>query len=175
MTEFHTTVREGKESDWLYIDSLRKKNGSALGFIPKNAYLGVLGNVPADGRHRYRYSKIYVIEDNGDLTGFCYVSFREQYAHVFQLVVQEDARRWYRATLLEQSIEHYAKHTARDGIECRVAVDLESNFYWRAMGYEPIKQVVSTWLNQKESKSKRPLWHYKKSFGNLPLFEKVSI
>lgn len=163
-----TYVRDAIVTDFNYIDSLRKREGSALGFIPKNAYLSVLSGAPVDGRRRYEYSKIYVTVDNEDLTGFVYATFAGMFAHIHQIVVQEDARRWYRASLLETKIDTDAKKYNKQGIECRVAFDLESNYYWRAMGYIPMKQIVSTWLNQRESKSKRPLWHYRKDYG-LPL------
>jgi hypothetical protein len=164
-----TIIRPAIINDWLYIDSLRKKEGNALGFIPKNAYLSLLSKIPIDGRKRWNYQNMYVAIDNGDLTGYVYTSFAGEYAHIIQIVIQEDARRWHRATLLESQIENDAKRFKKIGIECRVAIDLESNFYWQAMGYRPMKKVISTWLNQKESKSKRPLWHYRKNFG-LPLF-----
>jgi hypothetical protein len=155
-----TILRPGKPEDWKYIDSLRKKEGSALGFIPKNCYMSVLAKIPDGGRKRWEYSQINIIEDNGELTGFCYTTFYEDIARIFQIVVQEDARRWYRASLLENAVRQEALKRGRTGISCRVAFDLESNFFWRAIGYTPIEQVTSTWLNQKESKSKRPLWKY---------------
>ena len=53
------------------------------------------------------------------------------------------------------------------GIKCRVASDLESNWFWRAIGYEPCALVVSTWLNQRESKSRRPIVLYRKPLSPL--------
>jgi len=155
-----TILRPGKPEDWAYMDSLRKKESSALGFIPKNSYLSVLCKTPDAGRKRWEYARINVIEDNGDLTGFCYSTFYEKVARIYQIVVQEDARRWYRASMLEKAVREEALRNNCIGISCRVAFDLESNFFWRAMGYIPVEQVISTWLNQKESKSKRPLWKY---------------
>ena len=66
-----TTIREGQFNDFPYIDSLRKKEGSALGFLPKDAYTSVLEKRRVADRNRWRYQKIWVTEDNGDLTGFC--------------------------------------------------------------------------------------------------------
>tara|TARA_Y100001937_G_scaffold128504_1_gene205517 strand:- start:9392 stop:9637 length:246 start_codon:yes stop_codon:yes gene_type:complete len=37
-----TIVRNAVSSDFCYIESLRRKNGSALGFIPKNVYIIIL-------------------------------------------------------------------------------------------------------------------------------------
>lgn len=155
----NTIVRPGRTEDWKYIDHLRIKE-KALGFIPKNSYLSVLSKVPDGVRRRWEYSRINVIEDNGDLTGFCYATFYQTVARIHQIVVQEDARRWYRASLLEATVRDEARKYNCNGISCRVAFDLESNFFWRAMGYTPIRQVTSSFLNHRESKSKRPLWVY---------------
>lgn len=155
-----TILREGIPADWKYIESLRIKESNSLGFIPKNSYISVLGKTSDKGRDRWKYARINVVEDNGDLTGFCYATFFREIAHIYQIVVQEDARRWYRATLLEDAVREDAKKYKCCGIVCRVAFDLESNFFWKAMGYIPMKEITSTWLNQKESKSKRPLWLY---------------
>jgi len=152
-----------------YIDSLRKKNGNELGFIPLDAYLSVASRTGIGGRHRYLYQRLMVSIDNGDLTGFCYSSFNEQVAHIFQIVIQEDARRWERASMLEADVRNEALRQNKSGISCRVAYDIEANFFWRALGYVPMRQVTSTWLNQRESNSKRPLWHYQLDLG-LPLF-----
>lgn len=56
---------------------------------------------------------------------------------------------------------------------CRVAYDFESNFFWRAMGYSPTGIATSTWLNQRQSKSKRPLIVYVKDFA--PLFSYAGV
>ena|SRR5215831_3412184 len=162
-----TTLRDAVGADWIYIDSLRKREGSALGFIPKDAYLSVLERRCLSGRERYRYQRVLVTEDNGDLTGFAYISYADDFASIVQIVVQEDARRWHRALLMADEVERDVRKFGKQGITCRVAYDLESNFFWRAIGYLPIRQVVSTWLNQRESKSRRPLWLYKKEIGGL--------
>jgi hypothetical protein len=164
-----TILREGIASDWLFIDSLRKREGSALGFLPKDTYCTVLENRPLRVRdmRAYKTNRIIVTEDNGDLTGYAYYTMASDWLIVVQIVVQEDARRWYRAMLMINEIEDDANRYGKHGVTARVAYDLESNFFWRAIGYVPIKQITSTWLNQKESKSKRPLWIYRKEIGGL--------
>jgi hypothetical protein len=161
MVGIATILRDARSSDWLYIDSLRKKEGNALGFIPKDYYLAIM-NEPTrrQDRNVHKTCRLLVTLDNNDLTGFCYCSFATRYANIFQIVVQEDARRWYRAMLMVNEVETEARQRGNFGIKCRVAYDLESNFFWRAIGYIPERQVISTWLNQRESKSKRPLWLY---------------
>ena len=157
-----TFVREAKPEDFQYIESLRRKEGSALGFVPKGAYESVLEKRRVANRDRFKYQKLWVTEDNGDLTGFCYASFSQNPASIIQIVVQEDARRWHRAILLECQVEQEARERQLWIIKARVAYDLESNWYWKAIGYIPIEQTTSTWLNQKESKSKRPIIVYEK-------------
>lgn len=170
-TATQTILRDGILSDWLYIDSLRKKEGNALGFVPKDWYLSILSGAPsARGDMAHLSCRILVTVDNNDLTGFCYCSFASLYASIFQIVVQSDARRWYRAMLMANEVEAEARRRNKLGIKCRVAYDLESNYFWRAIGYVPERQVISTWLNQRESKSKRPLWLYFKEFEGVGLF-----
>jgi predicted GNAT superfamily acetyltransferase len=166
----NTILRDALPTDIKYIDSLRKKEGSALGFIPVANYESVAMKAPVAGRLRHLYSTLMVTEDEGDLTGFCYTSFAENKAHIFQIVVQEDARRWQRALLMEGAVEAEAKKRGKTHLTCRVAYDLESNFFWRAIGFVVIAQTTSTWLNQKESQSKRPIIVYEKQI-NASLFD----
>ena len=163
-------IRLGVEEDFSVIDSLRKTEGSSLGFIPKDVYLSVLGRRRVHERDRWKYSDIYIYTDNGDVTGFIYYTYFGDICKIEQIVVREDARRWERATALEQLARNAAKLHGKTGIKCRVAYDLEANYFWRAIGYVPQKKVISTWLNQRESKSKRPLFIYFLDLG-LPLFK----
>ena len=162
LKSMQTIVREAVSNDFFYIESLRRKNGSALGFIPKNVYLSILEKKRLDNRDRWAYSKIWVTVDNNDLTGFCYASFSNDPVNIFQVVVQEDARRWHRALLLEEIVYKESLLRGFTKIKCRVAYDLEANTYWKAIGYKPILQTTSSWLNQKESASKRPIIVYQK-------------
>jgi hypothetical protein len=162
-------IRLGVETDFPAIDSLRKSEGDSLGFIPKDAYLSILGSRRVANRERWKYSDIFVYQDNGDLTGFVYATYHRQDAKIEQIVIRRDVRRWERATALESLIRVEARKHGKTGIRCRVAYDIEANYFWRALGYQPVRQVISTWLNQRESKSKRPLWEYLLDFG-LPLF-----
>jgi predicted GNAT superfamily acetyltransferase len=169
LTAESTIIRDAALSDFPYIDALRKREGSALGFLPKDAYLSVLTKTRIHNRDRWKYQRVWVTEDNGDLTGFCYASFTDDPATIIQIVVQDDARRWHRAMMMEEAVTEEAEKRSLSTIKCRVAVDLESNFYWRAIGYVPVSTEISTWLNQRESKSKRPIIVYQKDLG-MPLF-----
>jgi GNAT superfamily N-acetyltransferase len=158
---------EATPSDWLYIDSLRKKEGNALGFIPKDAYISVLSGAPVDGRRRYEYQRLWLIRDNDDPTGYVYASFVWPMASVWQIVVQEDARRWERATKLLQQVEHHAMANGMQGIKARVADDLEAVLFWEASGYTAAASTNSTYLNQGPSKSGRKITTWVKRFQPL--------
>ena len=53
-----TLLRDAVASDFAYIDTLRKKEGSALGFMPKDAYLSVLERRRVSNRDRWKYQRL---------------------------------------------------------------------------------------------------------------------
>lgn len=166
-----TTIRDAKSSDLLYVDSLRKKEGDALGFIPMAVYQSIAERITVANRNRFLYQKLMVTQDNDDLTGFCLGSFfDEDKARIYQIVVQQDARRWQRAKLMCDAVESNAIRLGKKFVVARVACDLESVLFWNAIGYRIVAQTTSTWLNQKESLSKRPLFIFEKQVSNS-LFE----
>ena len=81
--------------------------------------------------------------------------------------IQNDARRLHRALMLLDYVEKIAKQKGKTAITCRVAIDLESNKFWSACGYNIQATTISTFLNRKESKSKRPLHYYIKYINSL--------
>ena len=162
-----TSIRPGASLDFIYIDSLRKTEGNALGFIPKDVYISVLEKRRYANRDRHHYQNIYLTEDNGERTGYCYYSVSGPIVDIIQIAVQQDARRWHRALMLVNQVINDSINLQKTGIKARVAIDLESNEFWKGIGFVPMKVVTSTWLNQKESKSKRPLVIYFKPLQTL--------
>ena len=63
-----TVMRDAIPADLPAIDSLRKKEGDALGFIPIGAYQSVTMKAPVDGRWRHLHSRLVILIDNGDIT-----------------------------------------------------------------------------------------------------------
>lgn len=162
-----TTARIASPDDWKYIEMLRRREGSALGFVPKDRYLSVLEERESYGRRRWLYERLWLAEDNGDPTGFCYASFpsRTGITKLWQVCVQEDARRWHRALLLVSAVEAEARARGMQRIEARVAADLEANLFWRAAGYELGADTVSTFLNRSIAKSGRVILVYNKEIS----------
>ena len=162
-----TILRNGYSEDFIYIDHLRKKEGSALGFIPQDVYISILENRRVGNRDRWKYSDIILTEDNGDRTGFCYYTYANNDVHIQQIAIQKDARRMQRAVMMLDHVEKEAKRMGKTSITARVAVDLESNLFWSGCGYKIVNTMKSTWLNRGESKSKRPLHYYVKYITSL--------
>jgi len=162
-----TYLINGIGDDFLFIDSLRKKEGKALGFIPKSVYESILEKKTVANRDRWKYSQIVITVDNNEKTGFCYFTYANQDVHIQQIVIQNDARRYHRALMMLDYVESVAKKLGKTAIAARVAIDLESNLFWSGCGYEIKSTTTSTWLNQKESKSKRQLHYYVKYINSI--------
>jgi hypothetical protein len=162
-----THLRVADEFDFKYIDSLRKKEGKALGFIPRDVYDSILEKRRVGNRDRYKYSEIIKTVDNEDNTGFCYYTFAGQDLKIQQIVIQNDARRFHRALMMLDHVEKRAKELGKTCVTARVAIDLESNLFWGGCGYNVINQMTSSFMNRKESKSKRQLHYYSKPINSL--------
>ena len=162
-----TYLVRGVGNDFLFLDSLRKKEGKALGFIPKAVYESVLENRRVADRDRWKYSEIVMTLDNNDRTGFCYFTYSGQDVHIQQIVIQNDARRFHRALMMLDYAEKRAKELGKTAVTARVAIDLESNVFWNSCGYNINATTTSTFLNRGESKSKRQLHYYVKYINSL--------
>jgi len=69
-------VRQAVEKDIVYVISLSKKENHSLGFIPKMAYEAAITGIKTGDRwSNVCNDKLFVIECNGDLVGFCLASF----------------------------------------------------------------------------------------------------
>lgn len=165
-----TTVRQARFDDLPAIEALRRADGDALGFVPKAKYEHITLKTSDRGRDRWKYEWLVVAEDNGEITGFFLAGFHRDGAKGQQLCVRQDARRMERALKLVDNVEEEARRRGSLRIRHRVAADIEANFFWRAAGYTPIAVTTSTWLNVKESKSKRPLLIYDKPLDQGSLF-----
>jgi len=165
-----TIIRPATEADLTAIEMLRRADGDALGFVPKAKYEAIVFKTVDRGRHRYRYEWLVVAEDNGDITGFMMGGFHRNGAKGTQLCVRNDARRMERALKLVDSFEMEARRRGMLRVRHRVAADIEANYFWRAAGYTPVAITTSTWLNVRESLSRRPLFIYDKPLDQGQLF-----
>jgi GNAT superfamily N-acetyltransferase len=165
-----TTIRHAVLADLPAIEALRRADKDALGFVPKQKYEHIVNRTSDRGRERWKYEWLIVAEDNEDLTGFFLAGFHRDGAKGQQLCVRQDARRMERALMLVDFIEAEARRRGAPRIRHRVAADIEANFFWQAAGYTPIAMTTSTWLNVRESISRRPLLIYDKPLDQGSLF-----
>tara|TARA_R110000796_G_scaffold38918_1_gene97523 strand:+ start:278 stop:820 length:543 start_codon:yes stop_codon:yes gene_type:complete len=134
-------VRFAVIKDLKYIESLSNKETKAIGFIPKIAYEAAITGIKTGKRwSNVCNDRLFIIEVNDDLVGFCLASFGAankniRHGKIAQICLQEDARKIMRGRkLLDAVIEHgYSLYTV--GWTCGCADDLESNVFWAAMGW----------------------------------------
>ena len=131
-----TKVKPATLDDLTFVDSLRKREGNALGFIPIQRY-----EMEVNGE---RKGSLYLSWDNGDPTGYIYATHSGRgTTHIIQVAVQEDARRMERATALLDSVraDAAARHSWLLSLRC--ADDLEANEFWAALGFSLEARGVS--------------------------------
>ena len=161
-------VREATLKDLPYIVDLSKKETKALGFIPKPAYEAAVTGVKTGKRWSTTCNdRIWLCEENGDPVGFVMMSFGK-WAKVNQIVIQNDARLIERGkALLEAGVSH-GLSLGRQDFVCGCADDLESNFFWGAVGWNKLgtRKGISyknTWLET----SKRTINVYHHQLNSL--------
>jgi len=105
-------VRFAKLEDMPYIVSLSKKESVSLGFIPKMAYEAAITGIKSGDRwSNVCNDKVFVIECNGDLVGFCLASFGipnaiSKKGKIAQICLQTDARKLLRGIFWNFSKSH---------------------------------------------------------------------
>jgi hypothetical protein len=138
----NTIVREAVLEDIKYIVSLSKKESLSLGFIPKMAYESAITGIKTGKRWSpVCNDKLFVCTVNDDLVGFCLASFGKRNAiyrkgKIAQICLQEDARKFERGKQLLSVIVKWGKSIGTLSFDAGCADDLESNFFWQAMGWE---------------------------------------
>lgn len=125
-------VRTSTIKDYLIIDKLQKENSFAIGFIPKTYFeKAIWGGI--------KNSVLLICEANADEVGYIYItpgmdSYR--YAKIQQIAVRNDARRLHYGTALLDVCRQFCEKFHRTGFTLRCRIDLESNHFWKALGFE---------------------------------------
>jgi hypothetical protein len=153
-------IRKAALSDILYIDSLRKRYGNAVGFIPKQRY-----EMEINGE---RSGVLMVYEENTDLIGFIYATHNNDgVVHIQQVAIQDDARRQERGSELVEAITRQNDWL----ISLRCADDLEANMLWGALGFDPQNKVTPKSVygigKDKVAKSQRVITRWDKIIQGL--------
>jgi len=139
-------VRNATLNDISYIISLSKKESNSLGFIPKMAYESAITGIKSGDRwSNVCNDKLFIIECNNDLVGFCLASFGIPHAiskkgKIAQICLQTDARKFLRGRKLLDHVVDYGKTQGTFAFSAGCADDLESNLFWQSMGWIKIAQ-----------------------------------
>lgn len=125
------TVRTSKEQDMSFVDKLQKENSYAVGFIQKTVW------------EKYVYGGernfvVFICEKNDDMVGYILLTpgkKQNDYAKIQQIAIREDARRLEYGTALIYCVRQFCNRFGRMGVTLRCRKDLESNEFWKSLGF----------------------------------------
>lgn len=125
------TVRTAVPSDQAFIDKLQKENSHAVGFIQSTIW----DKYVFGGERNF---VVFICEKNSDLVGYVLLTPGRKaysYAKVQQIAVREDARRLDYGSALISVVRDFCNTFDRMGVTLRCRIDLESNHFWRSLGF----------------------------------------
>lgn len=125
-------VRTSKASDWKFVDKLQKENSEAVGFIQDTIWSKYVWG----GERNF---VVLICEMNLDPVGYVLMTpgrGAETYGKIQQIAVRQDARRLEYGTALINVARQFCHEFSRAGFTLRCRVDLESNHFWNALGFE---------------------------------------
>lgn len=124
-------VRNSNIADWFFVDKLQKENSFAVGFIQRTIWDKYVWG----GERNF---VVLICEKNTDPVGYILITPGHgamTYAKIQQIVVRNDARRLDYGTALLTVARRFCERFGLKGFTLRCRTDLESNFFWRALGF----------------------------------------
>ena len=124
-------VRTATEKDKAFIDKMQKENSYAVGFIQATVW----DKYVFGGERNF---VVFICEKNDDMVGYILLTPGRgaySYAKIQQIAVREDARRLDYGSALISVVKDFCNTFQRLGTTLRCRVDLESNKFWRALGF----------------------------------------
>jgi GNAT superfamily N-acetyltransferase len=126
------SVRTSTIKDILLIDKLQKENSFAVGFIQKTVWEKyVFGGE--------RNFVVFICESNKDAVGYVLITPGKgpyKYAKIQQIAVRNDSRRLHYGTALLDVCKQFCETFHRIGFTLRCRQDLESNNFWKSLGFQ---------------------------------------
>jgi GNAT superfamily N-acetyltransferase len=126
------SVRTSTIKDMLLIDKLQKDNSYAVGFIQKTVWEKyVFGGE--------RNFVVFICEANNEAVGYVLITPGKssyKYAKIQQIAVRNDARRLHYGTALLNVCRQFCETFHRIGFTLRCRQDLESNKFWKSLGFQ---------------------------------------
>lgn len=130
-------VRNSTLSDMLFVDKLQKENSYAVWFIQKTVW----------EKYVYWWDRNFIVlicECNNDPVWYVLITpwmWVNKYAKIQQIAVRNDARRLQYWTALISVCRIFCERFWRIGFTLRCRTDLDSNNFWKKLGFE----VYNTW------------------------------
>jgi len=125
------TVRTATEQDRTFIDKLQKDNSHAVGFIQATIW----DKYVFGGERNF---VVFICVKNDDLVGYVLLTpgrGAHTYAKIQQIAVREDARRLDYGSALLHVVKDFCNTYDRIGVTLRCRIDLDSNKFWKALGF----------------------------------------
>jgi hypothetical protein len=156
-------IRPACLSDIPYVVDLSNKESQSIGFIPKMAYTSAITGTKTGKRWSdVCNDRLWVVECNKDLVGFCLASFGRiggigKMGKIAQICLQVDARMMDRGRILLDTVVEYGKSVGTFRWSCGCADDLPSNLFWQCMGWTKIadRNGISHQNSWKQSSKRR--------------------
>ena len=126
------SVRTSTIQDMLLVDKLQKENSFAVGFIQKTVWEKYVWG----GERNFI---VLICEANNDAVGYVLITpgmSAYKYAKIQQICVRNDARRLYYGKALISVCTDFCQKFGRVGFTLRCRTDLESNNFWKNLGFE---------------------------------------
>lgn len=124
-------VRTSTIKDLLFVDKLQKENSNAVGFIQRTVW----DKYVFGGERNFI---VLICECNNDPVGYVLITPGKsayRYAKIQQIAVRNDARRLHYGTALIDVCRQFCNQFGRIGFTLRCRVDLESNNFWKSLGF----------------------------------------
>ena len=125
-------IRTSTILDMPLVDKLQKENSIAVGFIQKTIWEDYVWG----GKRNFI---VLIAESNNDPVGYVLITPGKgayKYAKIQQIAVRNDARRLSYGSALIDVCRQFCEEFNRTGFTLRCRQDLESNLFWKALGFE---------------------------------------
>ena len=126
------TIRTSTIKDILLVDKLQKENANAVGFIQKTIWEKYVWG----GERNF---VVLIAEANNDAVGYVLITpgkGMKSYGKIQQIAVRNDARRLKYGKALISVCRDFCNFMYIKGFTLRCRIDLESNSFWSALGFE---------------------------------------
>lgn len=161
-------VRTSSINDMLLIDKLQKENSYAVGFIQKTIW----ENYVFGGERNF---VVFIAEKNNDPVGYVLITPGKgikTYGKIQQIAVRDDARRLSYGNALIKVCRDFCNYYGIKGFTLRCRTDLESNHFWKSLGFKNYGKWEKGKINHVGFKASNDinLWSIDLNYKLLDLF-----